>query len=954
MNAIIKALKKALEADPSNWETRQALVESYQKEGLDAEAFALLDEIEAQPENEGALIEAALSYAVAGSRDGGRGIIQKVLDRNPASAEAHVALAKIAHRGDDTQTAMRHYVTATSLNSSITDTELEAAYGSLLDSIGLRKSAPAPAEAGTEVIAEPEPASIVEPVPEQEAVVIAEAESEAIAVAVVAEEESTPVEEDSVAVAAEAEPEPVPAAAVRSLSPPLPPQRVEEPSSTVEKTGAATVPLISRTTQARTADLAEAEPTPTKARDAVPVSVADSVPVLIAQEDADEEIDYEPDPLAEELRYLKEEIEEKRRRAIARDKMASLTVTILLHVGAFFLLTLVVTSVRRDVPPQIVAASAQAEAPDQIQNETLKKTQIRPDSAASSPTTDIISAESFSAVSVSNVESTGVGISANLGMDFAPSMSFGDASMSPDSKMLFGQKLDGEVLGVILDVSGSMAEYLPVVVKEVDKSFKNAPIVYVNHVGMVGATKDCEIYPIIPDEVLPSWPKEWNKGQISPFWFLWGDLPRKAEQRHVDRLIETFKTRPNMFIARGGNNRVGAAADFLVAQKCDSLYIFSDFEDFVDEEYCTTLGQKLGRAKVKTYVQPVAARSEHLAILSRRVSSRSMGRELPPLSDLLRPGDEKPAPIAVAVKQELPVPEGVRFATPRAERPVDPLLGYNHNRWWDDNQQLRFKDVVKIAEYPNFDIVINGPEARALIYMKGKDGFVQSPIVFGYYSHKPFFEESSGKTYYPRRKWLRNEEEPTFDGNELTWKMVLEDEIKFTVIFWFKEDTLTGTYTAQIPPNGESDGAFIYFSVPPIGIERQDMYYSPDFPGGLDLDQLRQVMAHNHATFYLPVQAEDRLGVSWSRLGFKKGENVCPYNFMYRTLPDGVREVTIGGRSFGERRLQARTTSNNLLLTTGTWRADIELWEGFQCRLVRPRDRRERVVKTEAIAFGIE
>ncbi|MCB1079385.1 MAG: hypothetical protein KDM64_16320, partial [Verrucomicrobiae bacterium] len=448
----------------------------------------------------------------------------------------------------------------------------------------------------------------------------------------------------------------------------------------------------------------------------------------------------------------------------------------------------------------------------------------------------------------------------------------------------------------------------------------------------------------------------WNKGQISPFWFLWNDLPRKAEQRYVDRLIDMFKTRPNMFIARGGNNRVGAAADFLVAQKCDSLYIFSDFEDFVDEEVCTELGQKLGRAKVKTYVQPAAARTEHLAVMSRRVAGRSMGRELPALTDLLRPQKEEAAPIAVAVKQELPVPEGVRFATPRKERPVDPKLGYNHNRWWDDNYRERFKQELKVVEYPNFDIVVNGPEARALIYLKTKEGFVQSPIVFGYYSHKPLFEESSGKTYYPRRKWLRNAEEPKFDGNEFTWKMILEDEITFDVIFWFKEDMLTGTYTAQIPPNGESDGAFIFFSVPPVGLERGDTYFAPDFPGGLDLDQLRQVMAHNHATFYLPVQAEERLGVSWSRLGFKKGENVCPYNILYRTLPDGVREVTIGGRSFGERRLQARTTSNNLLLSTGTYRADIELWEGFQCRLVRPRDerRRERVVKTEAISFSIE
>ena len=132
------------------------------------------------------------------------------------------------------------------------------------------------------------------------------------------------------------------------------------------------------------------------------------------------------------------------------------------------------------------------------------------------------------------------------------------------------------------------------------------------------------------------------------------------------------------------------------------------------------------------------------------------------------------------------------------------------------------------------------------------------------------------------------------------------------------------------------------------------MYYSPDFPEGLDLDNLRLAMAHNTATFYLPVQAEARMGTAWSRLGFKKGENVCPYNVLYRSLPDAVREVTIGGKSFGTRRLQARTTSNNLLLSTGAYRADLELFEGFAAVLARPADRRERVAKTEAIAFSIE
>ena len=69
---------------------------------------------------------------------------------------------------------------------------------------------------------------------------------------------------------------------------------------------------------------------------------------------------------------------------------------------------------------------------------------------------------------------------------------------------------------------------------------------------------------------------------------------------------------------------------------------------------------------------------------------------------------------------------------------------------------------------------------------------------------------------------------------------------------------------------------------------------------------------------------------------------------------DAVREIEISGRSFGPRKLTARTTSARLLLTTNTYRADIELWEGFSASLHRPTDVRHRVTKTEAISFTIE
>ena len=99
MNAVIKVLRKALEADPADWESRHALIEAYLKEGMQNEARLLLHEIEALPQDEESLIAAAQCYAIAGSPEDGRGILEPVLAANPGNAEAHLALASIAHRG---------------------------------------------------------------------------------------------------------------------------------------------------------------------------------------------------------------------------------------------------------------------------------------------------------------------------------------------------------------------------------------------------------------------------------------------------------------------------------------------------------------------------------------------------------------------------------------------------------------------------------------------------------------------------------------------------------------------------------------------------------------------------------------------------------------------------------------------------------------------------------------
>ncbi len=901
MSAIIKALQKALEIDPSNWETRQALIEALLADGNKEEAHALLSDIGSLPDDAPSLIAAAKSYALAGLAADGRRIVEHVLDQHPADAEAHLTLAMIAHQEEDGRTARRHYLTATGINPKLAAKELEEAYG---DAAG------------------PEPVAVrvVEAAQEETTVETPEPEVSAVTEAPKAEEKPRQ------------EPEAVVVPAPRKLTP-----KGVEPEEEKPAAVAAPAPEVVEEEEPVLVAVAEEE-------DGIPVPLtAEEIALLGDQYNPDDGFD------PENIKLWRAHAEEISKRRAARDKLTALTVTIALHVAVFVALGVVIVARPRDVPPQIVAQAAPAETPEDISQEVIQRTQVRPSSAAAAPT-DFISAAAISNVAVANLAPAEMGVSTAFEVDFQPSMNFGDASVSPDSKMMFGQKIDGEVLGVILDVSGSMAEYLSAVVREVDKNFKNAPIVYVNHAGILGAAKDTEMHPIIEPEVTPYWVDEYERRHPSPYWFLWHDLPRKADQHYVDRLINTFKTRPNQFLARGGGNRVGSAAEFLSTQGIDSLYIFSDFEDFVDEVYCDTLGKALGRKKIRTYVQPAAARTEHLHIVSRQVATRTGGKELPALTDLLRPGDLDDEPIGVAVAKEVPIPDGVEFATPREKMEDKNLLRtyWGSYAYYEDS-----KEILKVVEYPNFDLVIRGPAARAEIFLKKDGKYIQSPVIFGFHSHKPYLNEKDGRTYYPRRKFLRNAEEPKFENDEFTWKMVLEDEITFDVTFWFKEDSLTGTYTAQLPPEGQSDNAHIYFGVPPMARKQGELYVGIDFPGGISLDDLRLAMTKNIANFYLPVQAQDSQGTTWSRLGFQKGDNFCPYNIMYRDLPSSVREITISGPSFGQRKLEARTTSNNLLLSTGN-RADMELWEGFLCRLTRPNDRRHRVVKTEAIKFTIE
>jgi hypothetical protein len=652
----------------------------------------------------------------------------------------------------------------------------------------------------------------------------------------------------------------------------------------------------------------------------------------------------------EALRAAEEAARMRREAVIRRDKFNSLTITVLVHVAIVLALTLMVTQTPPRVPPQIVASSPSQQQEEMIENMKMEKPTVEPTTAVNSAIADIISVNATSSFTVSSLDVPVADVAVEQTMSFTPSVSLGMPT-SPTSKMMFGQPMEGEVLGVILDVSGSMAEFLPAVVREVDKNFKDSPIVYIRNILFSNDNREGEVRLIVPEEVVPIDPEYKTR---TPYWFLWHDLPRKAPQRYVDRLIETFKTRPNQYltVARWEGSSPSTAINWLMEQKIDSLYIFSDFEDFVDDKIAAEIGQKLGRRKIRTYLQPAEGGTDFLKILTNKVANKTLGRQMPSLVSLLRGNeDEKEVTSLIRKNREADIAAlaemNVQLATPRETLTGDGFFAFKPSANWSE--------IHRLSE-PEYDAVFYGPEARAEIFLKDASGkYIQNPITFFYHSWKEIPDHPDPRYRRRTRKFLRVEEPPSFDGKEIVWKMVLEDELKFRVHLYLGRKGMNATYVAEPPKDGTYDSPHIYFRIPALATERQDRYFGFDFPSdGLKLDQVREAVKTNEVVFNLPRQDRDRYLKQWQISGFDMGYNTRNFAELIRQYPTGIRDVVVQGPSFGPRKFHARTTSSKILLNGGAGRADMEPWESFWFSLYRGRNERTKFTKTEAIEIQIE
>lgn len=330
---------------------------------------------------------------------------------------------------------------------------------------------------------------------------------------------------------------------------------------------------------------------------------------------------------AAELRRRADAAAENLRRSRAGDSFKAIALTAVAHAGVIIAVGAMAISAPYVVPP---GGSAHASVPSGAMKEDLTKLSrtLNRRAAEDHGIARLVASQHRADVTMASSEAEASPLpAAMLGTgSFEPSVQFPEGRDAGIT--LFGTPLEAKVLGVIADVSGSAAELLPSVIREVDQHAGQSPVVFVNHTILreFAEGEATALTPVVATDVAPS-----REGLPTPYTFLWGELPRVAGPSSMDQVIEIFKTRPDCHLAVGGENRIAAAFDYLISQKVDAIYIYSDFEDYTDLAAAQAWGQKLVAAKVRVYVQPVSRRTESLELIASQMVKPSQGRELPPL-----------------------------------------------------------------------------------------------------------------------------------------------------------------------------------------------------------------------------------------------------------------------------------------------------------------------------------
>lgn len=162
---------------------------------------------------------------------------------------------------------------------------------------------------------------------------------------------------------------------------------------------------------------------------------------------------------------------------------------------------------------------------------------------------------------------------------------------------LFATDVETDRMGVLMDVSGSAAAYIVPALAEVEKNFKDAPIVFVAGcgIGKNVPAKDVDVKKIRTE-------KEGERPGFLPLLQrISGRYQSKEAKAHLDR----FSRQDNVWgVYLTGSLRDSTVTakygfDLLIREKVDSIYWFADFADAVDPGEMEIITRMLKEKNIK-------------------------------------------------------------------------------------------------------------------------------------------------------------------------------------------------------------------------------------------------------------------------------------------------------------------------------------------------------------------
>jgi hypothetical protein len=186
----------------------------------------------------------------------------------------------------------------------------------------------------------------------------------------------------------------------------------------------------------------------------------------------------------------------------------------------------------------------------------------------------------------------GMGLGAKDGMVFQP-------------LSMFGREIRAKRLALILDVSSSMAPFLPRVIEEVDKVAKGSVIVLYPGCGLDSPPNKGLTGKEIYRTNGPEFERFWRMGGMASLEEARKFKFSRSDPIPSESVYAVLSKRPQThFIHYVGIGYTWLALLSDHVRQADALYWFSDFQDHVDFQQLDIVRENLLRRKQKLYIQP--------------------------------------------------------------------------------------------------------------------------------------------------------------------------------------------------------------------------------------------------------------------------------------------------------------------------------------------------------------